>query len=338
MRPLVIFFLIVWCYLTSAQQANVRFLVGSCAFIADTTLQEKNPGYPEKIFLTMSQHPTDFMLWLGDNVYFRREDYQSAKCMRSRYQKNFSNATVRTFLESRKQYAIWDDHDFGPNDGDGSFELKDSSRKIFSEVWRDNPSVGEQGLGIYTKVQFEDIDLFLLDDRYFKTKQQGKRGILWGKQQLKWLERELKESNATFKIIANGTQILNEICPYESAMDYPAERMRLLEIIKKNKIEGALFLTGDRHTTELLKKIDYLEYPLYDFTCSPLSSKAYGRAGTKEENNPLRVKETVVGVQNFGKITVFGEKRDRKLLIEVLDSFGEKKWDYQITAKELSYL
>ena len=66
------------------------------------------------------------------------------------------------------QYAIWDDHDFGPNDGDKSFVLKETSRKVFMNCWA-NPSYGEEGKGIYTRITYNDCDFFLMDDRYFRS-------------------------------------------------------------------------------------------------------------------------------------------------------------------------
>jgi alkaline phosphatase D len=29
-------------------------------------------------------------------------------------------------------YAIWDDHDYGPNNADKSYHLKETSRKVFT--------------------------------------------------------------------------------------------------------------------------------------------------------------------------------------------------------------
>jgi len=38
---------------------------------------------------------------------------------------------VYKFMASMPQYAIWDDHDFGPNDAGKKLYLKDESRHLF---------------------------------------------------------------------------------------------------------------------------------------------------------------------------------------------------------------
>jgi len=48
---------------------------------------------------------------------------------------------VNHFLKAMPQYAIWDDHDYGPNDTDGNYAFKEQSLKLHKQFWA-NPSYG----------------------------------------------------------------------------------------------------------------------------------------------------------------------------------------------------
>ncbi|HEX4850612.1 MAG TPA: hypothetical protein VFV08_07395, partial [Puia sp.] len=149
---------------------DFSFLTGSCAYFNDPLYDR--PGKPyggdSSIFEIMAKFPSAFMLWLGDNWYTREPDISSEWGLWYRASHDRSLPVLRNFFKSMPQYAIWDDHDYGPDDSDGSYGLKDISRKIFMSYWP-NPSYGEGDKGIYTKVSYADVDLFLTDDRYFRS-------------------------------------------------------------------------------------------------------------------------------------------------------------------------
>jgi alkaline phosphatase D len=75
-------------------------------------------------------------------------------------------------------------------------------------------------------------------------------------------------------------------------------------------------------------------YPLYDITCSPLTS-GIGFVTGKEVNNPARVDGTLVQAQNYARITVSGEPRERKLKVEFIGIKGEKLGEWSVGEGEL---
>jgi len=87
-----------------------------------------------------------------------------------------------------------------------------------------------------------------------------------------------------------------------------------------------VFLTGDRHFTELsaLKLKD--GRTIYDLTTSPLTSGPYA----PKEQNDLRVEGTVVAERNFSTIDVAGAKGARTLMIRVFDGTGKQLWERSI--------
>lgn len=144
----------------------------------------------------------------------------------------------------------------------------------------------------------------------------------------------LLSSEAAFKIIANGNQMLNPIADKESLQRYRYEYETLLRFIRENKIEGVLFISGDRHFSELIKLEDANFYPLFDYTSSSLTA---GLSNPREEmNNPHRVQGTLVSdAHNFGILRFSGSKDNRKVILECWDFQGTLRWSHEIKASEL---
>ena len=113
---------------------DFSFITGSCAYMNDPPYDRPvQPAYGQDpiILRTMANTPSEFMLWLGDNLYYREADYSSVAGMNYRNSFNRAVPEMQPLLTSRPNYAIWDDHDFGPNDSHSSFELKEASLNLF---------------------------------------------------------------------------------------------------------------------------------------------------------------------------------------------------------------
>lgn len=322
---------------------DFSFLTGSCAYFNEPVYDR--PGTPygkdSSIFEAMAKEKAAFMLWLGDNWYLREADFFSAWGLWYRASRDRSLPVLRNFLRAMPHYAIWDDHDFGPNDADKSFIFKEESRKVFMSYWA-NPSYGFKGEGIYTKVSVNDCDYFLMDDRSFRSPDDmnpmvdGKPNPakrMWGTEQLEWLKTALVQSKAPFKFIVTGSQTLNPVSPYDCLQDYPVEFNELMLFLRQEKINGVVFLTGDRHHSEVIRYDRAGTYPLFDITSSPLTS-GVGRVFDKEKDNPARVPGTLVEAQNYTRISVSGKPKERVLKVEFLGIKGEllTSWSISETA------
>ena len=322
---------------------DFSFITGSCSYMNQPPFDR--PGKPyggdSSIFEAMAKENSAFMLWLGDNWYTREADYFSSWGLWDRAHYDRSRPVVQPLLRKMSQYAIWDDHDFGPNDMGKEFILKEESRKVFSAFWA-NPSYGENGKGIYSKISYSDADIFLLDDRTWRSSDNlsdsidgrpnpGKR--MFGAQQLDWLKNALAGSAASFKIIATGSQVLNPVSPFDCFRKFPVEYIELMEFLKKEKISGVIFLTGDRHHSEVIRMNGIIDYPLYDITVSPLTSATHV-FGAAEKDNPYRV----LGIdqkQNYARISISGKPKERKLNVEFLGLKGEKIGEWGVSQNEL---
>jgi alkaline phosphatase D len=156
-----------------------------------------------------------------------------------------------------------------------------------------------------------------------------------GKEQIDWLINALASSNATFKFVAIGGQVISSEAVHENYATFPEERDYLLRKIREARIEGVIFLDGDRHHTGLSKmQENEWMYPLYDLTCSPLTS---GANNDKEPLNVYNLRETLFGKHNFGILNVSGPKKDRVLNMKIFDRNGKEVWTKDIRAKDLRY-
>lgn len=304
---------------------------GSCAYVNET--QYDRPGKPYgsnyQTFTQIANRKPDLMLWLGDNVYFREVDWYTRSGMQHRYTHDRAIAELQPLLASTPNYAIWDDHDFGPNDADGTWVHKETAWEVFRDFWG-NPSFGVNGQkGCTTQFQFADVDFFLLDNRYFRTPnycENCPNRTLLGKDQLQWFLAALAASNAPYKIVAIGGQVLTTSPNHETAFHFfPSERDTILNFIERENIKGVIFLTGDKHYSELSATKNRAGNWVFDLTASPFTSGVYADAATKEPND-FRVPGTVVSEHNFGFLRFSGPRKQREVEVKIINHEGKEMW------------
>ena len=259
--------------------------------------------------------------------------------MGDRYARTRAIPEMQPLLATAHHYATWDDHDYGPNNANRSYHLKETSLEVFKRYWA-NPSYGlPSEPGVFTQFSWNGVDFFLLDDRYHRSPNSAPRDAdktMWGDDQLQWLIDALTTSEAAFKVVANGGQILNRFDRYETLARFPQDYERLMNAIEEREIEGVVFLSGDRHHTELLRTQREGAYPLYDFTNSPLTAGVGNVREGPEAENPLRVDGTLVVERNFGTLTFRGPRDDRRLVMRTYDAGGKLRWERTVEANDLT--
>jgi len=316
---------------------DFSFAIGGGCYINEPEVDRPGKPYGQdtKIFGTIVDKQPDFMLWTGDNIYLREVDWNTWTGILHRYTHTRSTPELQPLLGSVHNYAIWDDHDYGPNNSDRSFWNKEATLEGF-KLFFPNPGFGVNGNpGTTTMFTWADIDFFLTDNRYYRSPnyRDSTDRQIFGKEQIEWLIDALCYSRAPFKIIVVGSQFLNPVTYGENHSTYPEETNRLLKMIADEKIRGVIFISGDRHHTELTKFERQGTYPLYDFTISALTSGPHH--GGEDEKNHMRVKDTFVGENNFGIMHVRGPRKDRTLTCSTYNRDGDKRWDYSINENDL---
>jgi len=149
---------------------NFEVVVGSCSFINQTPLSPSVVGYGGgfEIFSSIANRHPAFMLWMGDAIYLREGDFHNPQGITDRYRHARSFGPLQKLLQSTHHVAIWDDHDYGPNNANRAWIYKDQALEVFQRYWA-NPSYGLKKLrGIFTVVSYGDIDFFLIDNRFYR--------------------------------------------------------------------------------------------------------------------------------------------------------------------------
>jgi len=321
---------------------DITIAIGSCFFLDDDDPRFATAltGGEYGIFDAIAAKRPDVMLWLGDNLYLRRPDYHDPQAMAARYKRQRGFEPLARLLTATSHVAIWDDHDYGPNDADGSFALKGETLRLFTLYWA-NASFGLPGLpGIFGAAPYGDVDLVLLDNRFHRSHPRlpdGPAKGMFGAAQVAWLENALLGARGRVKLVAGGSQFWNGASRFEGLYQYPSEQKRLADFLLAARIDGLIFLSGDRHFGELLRIDRPGAYPLYEFTSSPLTSRAVAKPDAAERENPQLVPGTLFGRRQFGLIRVTGPGTDRRVALESYDSAGTLLWRHELRARDLRF-
>jgi alkaline phosphatase D len=275
-----------------ARPRPIRIAFGSCARI--------QIGDRQPVFDAIAAMEPDLFLWLGDNIY---ADSDAEAAFNDMYGRQRSVGSLQPLLRSVPQLAIWDDHDFGYNDSDGSNPVKDMTLRLFRQWWA-NPASGLPDTpGVFFRHSFGPIDIFMLDGRYYRDKPADPdtpTKTMLGADQKAWLKRELKDSRATFKILASGTGWSSAERDGDSWAKYRHERDEILDYIRDNRIFGCFGISGDVHMGEA-NCVPWSEsggYDFYDLVSSGLAQMLSPKF--IDQDPEVRLRAPWVGSANFG--------------------------------------
>jgi len=326
-----------------ADAAPLTIAIGSCFFLGDPAPpwdEDMSYGGGYGIFDAIAGLHPDLMVWMGDNLYFQVPDELDPASMAARYRRQRSYAPLQRLLTATAHVAIWDDHDYGPNDADLSYTMKGESLALFRRYWA-NPSYGlPETPGVFGRVRLGDVDIFLLDDRWYRTANDMRDGpgkVMLGAAQLEWLRSALVYSHAPIKLVVNGSQLFNRANRFEGWQRFDVERQAFLRWLSDQQVDGVIFASGDRHFGELLRVAREGTYPLYEFTSSPLTSRPFDIQDPAERGNPDIVAGTFAASRQFGVIRVSGPSDARRITFESHDAGGALLWRHDIEARDLRH-
>ena len=320
---------------------NPRLLVLSLLFFTQVTVSLGQNGKldrmafgscnrqdaPQPLWKPILADRPDLWIWMGDNIY---GDSPVMDTLRAKYARQNANPDYQLLKASTPIIGVWDDHDYGINDGDKRFAQKKESRDLmFDFLGMPADAQERKREGGYTSHTYgtgdQQVKVILLDGRYFRDTlsrldrqyQVNLTGQMLGDAQWKWLENELKTSTARVNFIVSGIQILPTEHAYEKWANFPQEREKLLNLIANSGVQNPILLSGDRHIAEILKLVDS-RFPkgLYEVTASGLT---HTWSGIAEEKNSLRVSDLIAQL-NYGLAT-FNWAKD-ELLIEIKGENG----------------
>ena len=298
---------------STSTTGKVRIAFGSCSKLSQF---DSAP-----IYHAIAKEDPDCSIFVGDNSYFIvadgserhfsttgvRGDWNFEEGMTARHLVTRMHPDLQAMLRAVPSYGIWDDHDYGPNNEDREFPLKEEALRAFRQMWA-NPGWGtEKTPGIFSRFRLGPVEVFLMDDRYHKYSPQRyddvtvETGEIWGREQTQWLLDGLKNSAAPVKVIANGTQVLSaEMRGEGHFQEARAERRRVLDFVAKENIGGVVFISGDRHYSEAMQLSQPDGTLVVEGTSSPLQQGQRVSHFTRSHDNQL----WAMSGNNFGLVTV----------------------------------
>ncbi|MEA2803313.1 MAG: alkaline phosphatase, partial [Rhodospirillaceae bacterium] len=241
-----------------------RIAFGSCA----------DQVKPQPIWDAILAYQPELFIFAGDNVY---GDFHTADAshLKRAYAMAERIAGYNKLRDTIAHLAVWDDHDYGINDGGGDFPHKAVSKELFLKFWKvpatdirrtregiyDSRIIGPPGMR---------VQVILLDLRWFRsplkvTDQRGAPGkeryvpdpdpakTMLGPVQWAWLAGELRKP-AEIRLIVSSTQVLAEGHGWERWGNMPLERQKFLDTIRDSGAKGVVLLSGDRHVGALYRE------------------------------------------------------------------------------------
>ncbi|MBS1682611.1 MAG: alkaline phosphatase family protein [Bacteroidetes bacterium] len=336
-KPLfILVFALCSTHLVAQKQTVIAF--GSCS----------NQRKPQELWPDVINQKPALWIWGGDNIYADTGDTTELKAM---YAKQKSDVGYQNILKTCPVTGTWDDHDYGMNDGGRFWPHRDTFKKFsleFLDIPKSNPVWNHPG--IYNSLVLGEgknkIKIINLDTRYFRDtlvrvhyKPEGTEklqykyevnttGDVLGEVQWKWLEEELRNSDAALFIVNSSIQALAEDHRFEKWVNFPQARQHLLDVLDASK-KKIVIISGDRHIAEFSKVDLPSGLPLYDFTSSGLT---HTWPEKWVEANRHRVGNIVIE-KNFGIIRIDWHRKDFKITMQIRGKNNQVFQEQTITFK-----
>lgn len=315
-----------------------RIALGSCV----------HQDQPQPIWQAVLAQRPDAFIFAGDNVYASGLTFER-KRLHAAYLKAGGQPGMAAVRAQIPHWAIWDDHDYGVNDGGAEFADKPWSKAQFLAFWQvphDDPRRHREGLyhAVVQGPPGRRVQIILLDTRWFRsalkvTDQRNAPGkeryvpdtdpskTLLGEPQWAWLREQLLQP-AELRLLVSSVQVLAQGHGYEHWGNLPHELSRLLALLDETRAQGVVILSGDRHLGALYQHEQGAPYRLTELTSSGLT-QAFANA---PEPGPNRL-GPVMDEVNFGVIDIDWPARQVRLSLK--DAQGHPRHSVDLRLDDL---
>lgn len=295
---------------TLPSSATFRLSFGSCA----------RQDLPQPIWAAILREQADLHLFGGDNIYASRDEDWSVDYLRAAYRRALQVPDFARMLSERRHVEMWDDHDFGSNDGGVEWAHKQEAKDVFLDFFgapANDPRRGREGLqaSYLYGPEGRRVQLILLDLRWFRSpwrisSQLGAPGrqryepdpdpgkTILGPAQWAWFEQQLREP-ADLRIVYSSYQALALGHGYERWGLIPHERARLLALLDTSSAP-CLLLSGDRHLGALYEEREGLRRSILELTGSSLTHTN----PKAREIDPKSIGGLPIAVNHYGMVEV----------------------------------
>ncbi|UCZ87501.1 alkaline phosphatase D family protein [Pseudomonas sp. L5B5] len=284
---------------------------------------------------------------------------------RGNYRYNLMDENLRRFNAEVPQIWQWDDHEVVNNWSpskqlDERYMVKDIQTLVgrARQAWLEYAPMRRQsadgGGRIYRKLSYGPLlDVFVLDMRSYRGPNDdnlgGEKPFL-GREQLDWLKRELKDSQAQWKVVAADMPIGlgvpdGEVSPgvarWEAiangdpgpAQGRELEIAELLAYLRKHRVRNHVWLTADVHYCAAHHyhpdRAAFQDFePFWEFVAGPLNAgsfgpnaldKTFGPEVVFQKAPPTQNASPFAGFQFFGEVQIDGQTAQMNVILRDLD-------------------
>ncbi len=186
---------------------GVKLVFGSC-------WHQELHAYSQPVWNAVAREQADTFVWLGDAIYGDRRIFlsrfepNSAAELQRLYNLQLADPAYQAVLRSLRgpPLGIWDDHDYGINNGDGSFPGKEVSKQQFLDFLGEPPTSPLRAAGETLFAAHElaggSVLLLMLDVRFAAS-----ASSVLGERQWALLERALTARPRQLVVVASGIQV-----------------------------------------------------------------------------------------------------------------------------------
>ncbi|MBK5291050.1 MAG: alkaline phosphatase D family protein [Acidobacteriia bacterium] len=292
---------------------------------------------------------------------------------RGNYLYNLMDENVRRFNAEVPQIWQWDDHEVMNNWSPGkdlSADARYSEKSVPLLVARATHAFlehapmrfhGVESERVYRRISYGPLlDVFVIDMRSYRAAnshnrqtQESEETVYLGRPQIEWLKQGLRESRATWKVIASDMPLGLVVGDGRDSQGRPRyensangdgpplgrelEIASLLGFLKQNRVRNTVWLTADVHYTAAHyydpAKAQFTGFdPFWEFVSGPLNAGTFGPGVLENTFGPQLVFQKApdkgksnlppsAGLQFFGEVKI--EAANGAMVVNLRDVAGQ---------------
>lgn len=214
------------------ESANFKLAFGSCA---DT-------GSNHPVFDTIRQSEPDLFLLNGD-LHYENIGTNDVAEYRSAYDRAFFGDRRAALHEAVATAYVWDDHDYGPNDSDGSSPGRSAAQQAYREVVP-HYELSDKGGAIYQAFSYGRVRIVMTDTRSHRD---ADAKTMLGEVQRDWLIEELTQAHESHALVLWVSSVGWIGSSGDSWGGFSEERTFIAKAIAERGLDRIVMLSGDAH-------------------------------------------------------------------------------------------
>ena len=216
---------------------SFRVALSSCARV----------GSNGRVFDAIAASDPLLYLEMGD-IHYANIGVNSPGAFRRAYERLLTEPGQAALYRQVPIAYVWDDHDYGPNDGDSTSPSRPAARQVYREIVPDS-GVEPRDAPINQAFTVGRVRFVMTDNRSERTDDS-----MLGERQLAWLVGELTESSRTHALVVwvNPVPWIAEAREGgDNWSGFAEERTEIADAIAAAGVDNLMMVSGDAHMIAL---------------------------------------------------------------------------------------